>query len=487
MKINHNLSAVVANNKLHQNEDVVANSMERLASGIRINHAKDDPAGMAISNRMTTQIDGVDRASQNSSDAAAMIETADGALGEVTEIIQRMRELSVQAANDTNALSDREAIRKEIAELKKEIDRMSRDTEFNTKGLLDGTLDNRFYPTKSINDPGTGCYVADMTRISVSDYVTAGDYTMKIKTATQTVLEGSGTFGIDPTSTTKIGEANAGTINVNGFVIEINADDTEASAYLKICDGMEKAEVQFDVDSTNKTTLRSQFYGSQHTISVVTSNPNLAALIGQIETDPSDPNHGNVTAGNDATVIPDSTSAFGDKNTSYTADGNHITIHQPGGFEIDFLANAQLSSTAESEITLHVTTMGAMQVQIGANENQTTHIRIPRLDLETLYLDDLDVTTVNGADRAIGKLDYALNKVSSVRAKIGAYENRLDHAVASLDQSSENLTKAFSDLADVDMAEEMTKYTQYNVLVQASTSVLAQANDLPESVLQLLQ
>ena len=485
MKINHNLSAVVANNKLHQNEDILAGSMERLASGIRINHAKDDPAGMAISSRMTTQIDGIDRASQNSSDASAMIETADGALNEVHSILQRMRELSVQAANDTNALSDREAIQKEIAELKKEIDRMSRDTEYNTKGLLDGTLDNRCYTSKKLQDPTTNLYLPDMTRISVSDYVAAGEYKMKITPATQTTLTGSGPFKIDPTDgATRIG-TDAGTIDVNGFLIELNEDDTYASAYLKICDGMEKAEVEFNASYNATPTLKSQFYGSQQQIRVVTSNPALAELIGKIESDSTDPNHGVPNQGSDATIIPDAASAFENKSTSYTADGNHITIHQPSGFEIDFLANADLP--AGSDISLEVTTMGAMQIQIGANENQTAHMRIPRLDLETLYLDDLDVTTVYGADRAIGKLDWALDKVSSVRAKIGAYENRLDHAVASLDQSSENLTKAFSALADVDMAEEMTKYTQYNVLVQASTSVLAQANDLPESVLQLLQ
>ncbi len=488
MKINHNLSAVVANNKLHQNEDVVANSMERLASGIRINHAKDDPAGMAISNRMTTQIDGVDRASQNSSDAAAMIETADGALGEVTEIIQRMRELSVQAANDTNALSDREAIQKEIAELKEEINRMSRDTEFNTKGLLDGTLDYRYYPSKSKADPSTGCFMADMTRVSVSDYVTAGKYKMKIQPGTQAVHVANNVPTIDPASSNKMGPANAGTISINGFQIEISPDDTEATAYLKIQDAAEKGETTLSKDSNGKLQLISNAYGSNAEVSVIISNQNLSDMLGGLNTTPGFP-----AVGTDAQVTPisastdpgsDPKSAFSDE-WSVSTEGNHVTIHQPGGFEIDFLANSELDNP--SDISLDVTTMGAMQVQIGANENQTTHIRIPRLDLETLYLDDLDVTTVNGADRAIGKLDYALNKVSSVRAKIGAYENRLDHAVASLDQTSENLTKAFSDLADVDMAEEMTKYTQYNVLVQASTSVLAQANDLPESVLQLLQ
>lgn len=487
MKINHNLSAVVANNKLHQNEDIVANSMERLSSGIRINHAKDDPSGMAISDQMKTQIDGLDQASQNASDANSMIMCADGALGEITDIIGRMRELAVQAANDTNALSDKEAIQKEIVELKKEIDRMSRDTEFNTKGLLDGTLDNRVYTTKQIPD-AYGVPQADVDRISISDYVTAGEYKMNIVPATQATIIGSGKFKINSAdNTTKIKPEEAGTINVNGFPIEITTDDTHASAYLKICDGMEKAEVEFEATYNVAPELKSQFYGSQHTVSITTSNDNLAALVGKINTTGS--NQGNLTdgKGKDAKVTIDSTSAFS-STASYSADGNHITIHQPGGFEIDFLANPELGTAPSTgDVTLTVTSMGPMQVQVGANENQTTHLRIPKLDLNTLYLDDLDVTTVYGADRAIGKLDWALQKVSDVRAKIGAYENRLDHAVSSLDQTGENMTSALSRIADVDMAEEMTTYTQYNVLVQASTSVLAQANDLPESVLQLLQ
>ncbi len=497
MKINHNLSAVVANNKLHQNENIVADSMERLSSGIRINHAKDDPSGMAISDQMKTQIDGLDQASQNASDANSMIMCADGALGEITEIIGRMRELAVQAANDTNALSDKEAIQKEIVELKKEIDRMSRDTEFNTKGLLDGTLDNRVYPSKTYTD-SYGVYQPDLDRISVSDYVPAGTYWMNIEAATQTTKTGT-TFGIDPgDNTTKITAAQAGTLTVNGFQIELTEDDSHASAYLKIQDAMEKAEVDFSAQYHGSVELKSKFYGSKHSLSVISSNPDLASLLGNIDTEGSYAS-GSVTQGKDATVTMqmNNGSAFDGKPTSYSADGNHITIHQSGGFEIDFLASSKLDGTnpdpdpdpdhADYPVSLEVTTMGPMQVQVGANENQTTHLRIPKIDLNSLYLDDLDVTTVYGADRAIGKLDWALGKVNDLRAKIGAYENRLDHAVSSLDQTGENMTSALSRIADVDMAEEMTTYTQYNVLVQASTSVLAQANDLPESVLQLLQ
>lgn len=487
MRINHNLSAVVANNKLHQNEDVVSNSMERLSSGIRINHSKDDPAGMAISDRMTTQIDGLNQASQNASDASSLIQTADGALGEITEIIQRMRELSVQAANDTNATSDREAIQKEIAELKKEIDRMSRDTEFNTKGLLDGTLDNRVYPSKSITQTvsdGNGgtmtLYKADIERISISDYVPAGKYEMEIDPATQTSRAAGSAFTINPTSTALIGAAAAGSISINGYMVDISETDTQASAYQKFEEAAEKGNAYFDPTVGANGSLVSKYYGSQALVDVKISNPTLAAMFGNID-------GGVVAQGKDAQVTPDVNSAFNGTAT-YSADGNHITIRQPGGFELDFMVSDEYVHTATSApVTLEVTTMGALQVQIGANEDQTASLRIPKLDTENLYIDDLDVTTVGGADRAIGRLDWALQKVSDVRAKVGAYENRLDHAIASLDQSEENLTSAFSRINDVDMAEEMTKYTQYNVLVQASTSVLAQANDQPEMVLQLLQ
>ena len=167
-------------------------------------------------------------------------------------------------------------------------------------------------------------------------------------------------------------------------------------------------------------------------------------------------------------------------STTATAavDGNKVTITDRDGFEMSFLTKSGLA--AGSTAKLEVTDIGTMDLQVGANENQT-------IDTETLYLDDLDVTTVTGADRAIVALDNALARVSSVRSAIGACENRLDSTVGSLDETSEDMTSALSRISDVDMAEEMTNYTQQNVLSQAAISVLSQANDIPQQVLQLLQ
>ena len=184
-------------------------------------------------------------------------------------------------------------------------------------------------------------------------------------------------------------------------------------------------------------------------------------------------NADNIPTGKDAKLTIDATSAFGNHCT-YTTDGNKITITNRSGFEISFLAEEGYSDI--TPIQLDVTNIGTLTLQIGANEHQTMDVRIPEISTDSLYIDNLDVTTVNGADRAIMQLDDALEKVSSARSKIGAYQNRLDHAINSLEQEGQ-----------VDMAGEMTEYTKDNVLTQAATSVLAQANDIPQQVLQLLQ
>lgn len=188
--------------------------------------------------------------------------------------------------------------------------------------------------------------------------------------------------------------------------------------------------------------------------------------------------------GKDATLTLDKNSAFGDHCT-YSTDGNKVTVTDRGGFEISFMLEEGYSSV--NAVVLDVTSIGNLTLQIGANEYQTMDVRIPEISTESLYIDDLNITTVNGPERAMKKLDEALDAVTSARSRIGAYQNRLDHAIASLDETSQDMTSALSRIEDVDMAEEMTEYTKQNVLSQAATSVLSQANDIPQQVLQLLQ
>lgn len=175
-------------------------------------------------------------------------------------------------------------------------------------------------------------------------------------------------------------------------------------------------------------------------------------------------------------------------SATVSADGNRVVITDKSGFEFSFCVDDGFPAAGgNGDIEFEVTEIGTMTLQIGANQYQTMDVRIPKIDSEVLYLDQIDVTTVNGGDNAIEELDKALDKLLSVRSTIGAYQNRLDYAINSLDQTSENMTAALSRIEDTDMAEEMSNYTQQNVLEQAAISVLSQANDLPQQTLQLLQ
>ena len=473
MRINYNVSAAIANKHLLGIEDNLSASMERLSSGLKINHSKDNPAGMAISNKMKAQIDGLNRASQNASDGISVIQIADGALSETTSILQRMRELSVQAASDaTMTPADKEAIQKEITSLKDEVDRISTDTEYNSKTLLDGSLDTRVY-TKNA------------TRVDISDHVKAGQYQLSIDTAA--TQAGPVTANQNYNSTAPVGAS--GTMSINGSKVEIEAADTYAEAFEKI-------------EKNGALSFTAEQYGMSSILEIAFDDKQLANALGftadggnSVVEDPE--NKGSYVYGqiqNGKVIVPSGTDAevtltkpsdgtgFGDTATVKT-DGNKITVTDRAGFEMSFLADAGYTG----KLDFDVTDIGTMALHIGANEDQETRVRIPEVSCKSLYIDDADVTTVNGAGRGITQFDDAISKVSEVRSRLGAYQNRLESTVSSLDTFEENMTGAQSRLTDADMASEMTDYTHQNVLNQAAISVLTQANDLPQQVLQILQ
>ena len=265
MRINYNVSAAIANKHLLGIEDNLSASMERLSSGLKINHSKDNPAGMAISNKMKAQIDGLNRASQNASDGISVIQIADGALSETTSILQRMRELSVQAASDaTMTPADKEAIQKEITSLKDEVDRISTDTEYNSKSLLDGSLDTRVY-TKNA------------TRVDISDHVKAGQYQLSIDTAA--TQAGPVTANQNYNSTAPVGAS--GTMSINGSKVEIEAADTYAEAFEKIRNAAETGETTVQIDGTSGAlSFTADRYGMSSILEIGFDNQQLAAALG---------------------------------------------------------------------------------------------------------------------------------------------------------------------------------------------------------------
>ena len=376
MKINYNVSAVVANAALTVNEKKFNVSTERLSTGYKVNHAKENPSGIAIAKRMNAQLKGLSQSKDNASTAVSVVSTAEGALTEIQSMIQRMNELSVQAATGTKTDSDRESIQAEIKELKEEIERMKNDTEFNGKKLLNGDCDLKGY--------------ADAKGIKVSYY---SDET--------------------PVANYKFSLVNPIPLDQDG-----NVDLKDGSVTL-LQDGSENA-------------------------------------------------------------FP--------KDAKITYDGDKVTVTAANEFEITFKVDKNVTTTSQDgSISLDITGIGAMRVQIGANEGQVLAIRIPEVSLDTLGLSDIDISTQEGAQRAIELSKQANAYISSVRSRIGAYENRLEHIQSSLGVTEENVTSAFSRIMDTDMAEEMTEYANQQVLNQAGISVLTQANQRPAEVLQLLQ
>lgn len=504
MRINYNVSAHIANKRLLGIENNMATSMERLSSGLKINHAKDNPAGMAISKKMQAQINGLNRASQNASDGISVIQISDGALNEVTSILQRMRELSVQAANDAAlSVEEKSAIQAEIASLREEVDRISTDTEYNTKTLLDGSLDTRVYTDHA-------------SRVRVSDQLEAGTYGITIeKAATQAEIEVTGANFND--ETTEIGAE--GIVSINGSRVEIEATDTYAEAYEKIREAARIGEVAAYRDETDgHIDFESTIYGENGIIELAVDNLDLAtklglnaadlaqdtesgyyiygeldAVSGEIEV----PTGDNMVFKADAAGKVELTGFSG--SATVATNGNRVEITDIGGVSLSFMVEAgyenggtrtdaagNVIETYDGALEFEVTEIGTMVLHVGANKDQNMEVRIPEVSSESLFLDEVDVTTVTGASRAITTFDEAIAQVSSVRSRLGAYENRLEYSVGSLDAFEENMTGALSRLTDVDMADEMTEYTHQNVLNQAAISVLTQANDIPQQILQIL-
>lgn len=474
MKINRNMSAVRANKQLLGTENRLSKSMKRLSSGYKINSAEDNPAGMAISNKMKAQIEALDQAKSNSSDAQNVMKIADGALGEVSSMLQRIRELAVQGASDTYSENDKKALQSEIDELTKEVDRISGDTEYNTKSLLDGSSDTRVYIRQKDANGNMTQVNSYITRINFSDNVASDKYELTVNSlATQAT--GSLASATKPDA--------EGTISINGVSVAVKADMTQDEYIQALQKAATTAGTTMQVNGDSISFLSNE-YGSDSTVNISLSS-SLKALAGA-GYENADDGSGNMqlkSNGKDAVV----TGGENMSDKTIRADGNRVYVVGNSGFSMDFLLSSDMDMTAgSSNLQIDISDIGNMAVQIGANEGQEMKIRIPEVSSQTLYLDTVDVTVKGGADKAMSTLDEAIEYVSGVRSRIGAFQNRLESAESSLSETSENMTGAYSNIMDTDMATEMTEYAAQNILDQAGISVLSQANDLPQQVLSLL-
>lgn len=466
MRVNCNISAVIANNQLVKSQDALDTAIERLSSGLKINHASDDAAGMAISKKMHAQIKSLEQSSRNTSDGISVVQTAESALGEVENMLQRARELCVQAADETYSDEDRASIQAEIDQIADEVNRISTDTEFNTMPLLDGTLSRKTYSD-----------VSGVQMFSLSDAVATGKYSFTVTAeATQATITATSFTG---TVTT----AQAGTMTINGAEITIEEGDDFSDVYSKIVDGCSRSGITLEcqdglgnivppASATNLVFINSE-YGAKEDLTIDFESASVAGLFSLSQN--------NVSAGDDCQV----TLGSGFSPTAVvTTYGTMVTVNDVNTFsmKVDVPADPAISA-----VTMNVTELGIMSIQAGANEGQQIDIDIPAVNTYTLGIDNINVYTSAGASKALNQFDEAIAQVSAIRSKLGAYQNRMENTVSSIASYDENITAALSRIEDCDMAEEMTIYTSQNVISQAATSVMSQANERPQSVLQLLQ
>lgn len=518
MRINTNVAAIVANNSLQKAEDRLNQSIRRLSSGYKINSSADDPAGCAISEKLRLQLRGLSQADNNAADGVSVINTAEGAISEIQSMISRMKELSVQAANGTNSESERQAIQDEINNINKEIDRISQDTEFNSQALINGNLSRRVYSN-----------LEGVNQIECSDGFVAGDYGITVTAdARQAIFAGTGTISMTATDT--ITSEQAGRIDINGYTIDVSEGDSLDDVISKIIDAADviggkafvtDAAAQNDTAANGSTyagyapqtsyangrlMIMTSQYGSEQSLSVKCENTQLAALLGMNPQVSSD--DGYTVNGSDVeaefTVGQDGKRVGFDDSAVMSTSGTRVTVKDvnnktfvtdvtgtSAGTKFDDVNKVNNKSQAVSaetkNIVQEVTDVGTMSIHIGSNEYQVIKLDIPALNTYTLGTDTINVMTGTSAGVAISTVDTALSIASAARSKLGAYSNRFEHTISNLSISSENLTSSLSKMIDTDMSEEMTEYTSMNVLSQAATSILAQANQRPANVLQLLQ
>ena len=388
MRINNNISAMNTYSRLTSAQGAQSKSLEKLSSGLRINRAGDDAAGLAISEKMRGQIKGLNQSVRNAQDGISLIQTAEGALNETHSILNRMRELAVQSANDTNTNSDREEIQKEMNQLSQEVTRISANTEFNTQKLLTGGFDGKKLHIGANESQAMDVSIADM---------------------------GSKALGV--------GGVKSETVSIKGLDgVKIRTDDasewTISFATLKTDDSGATQGVV--ADDTAKTLTVTLGQAADTTNAITTKYSDLQGAIQTALTTASSTTKMEIILDEDITV--------GDA-VIFSADGNTVTSKNFGG---------------------------------------------------------IDVFSQKKADEAITTIDNAITAVSAERSKLGAVQNRLDHTINNLTATSENLSAAESRIRDVDMAKEMMEFTKNNILNQASTAMLAQANQMPQGVLQLL-
>lgn len=520
MRINTNITAMNTYTQYTKNTNKISGSVAKLSSGYSINSAADNAAGLAISEKMRAQIRGLEKASTNSQDAISLVQTAEGALNSSTEILQRMREIAVQSASDTNENAvDRTALQDEFSQLQAELNDIAKNTTFNKKNLLDGSLAATKNSLKDVELANSGMAIS-------TGNVSAGSYTFsvgaKIETAEVAAAAGDATVSLGTTAsaTFKEAEATASTTETalyNGnysLSTKVNDDGTltvtatgdNKQIFTANVSASDLADLENADDVLTLTFESADTVGDGFSVALTmnaaasTTSNGLAALASAIDdttvsidggVDEQAATYGvyaSLTGGGSIKLNAGDTSVTFSNGVTVSFDKLTATDVKPVEDDLSDGILGKLGDGTDTQTTFKVTSAAnaGLTFQVGANEGDEMVINVGKMDAQTLGVNSSKVTTQEAASSAIGVVDSAINQVSSQRAYLGAIQNRLDYKISNLDTASENLTSAESLIRDVDMAKEMTNFTSANILQQAATAMLAQANSLPQNVLSLI-
>jgi len=465
--INSNIPSLTAQRNLNTSQNDLNTSLQRLSSGLRINSAKDDAAGLAISERFTAQIRGLNQAARNANDGISLAQTAEGDMGAITNNLQRIRELSVQSANATNSTSDRAALQLEVAELVSEIDRIASTSAFNGVQLLDGSFSSQQFQVganagetvtiSSISSARTASLGASLsatvtgTRVagalSGTDLSINGEAVGAAARDAKTIAAAiNATSGTNVTATVNANTSLTTGVDATGFAVAVDGGATDFIAINGVKIGALAA------GEANAAAREASVVIAVNAISAATG-VTASATSGDIVLTAADGRNIDVTSG----------------GTGATAVNSGITTEVSYG-------TFDLSSTAGA-----IVIAGATPANAGLSAGTTAATQTGTA------IAVLDISTVDGANTAIASVDAALTTVNSSRAQLGAVQNRFDSVVSSIQTTSENLSASRSRIRDADFAAETAALTRAQILQQAGVSILGQANSLPQNALSLLQ
>ncbi|MBP0981060.1 MAG: flagellin [Oscillospiraceae bacterium] len=427
--IQHNIMSLNSYNRLSTNNSLLSKNLEKLSSGYKINRAGDDAAGLAISGKMRAQITGLERASDNAQDGISLVQTAEGALTEVHSMLNRMVELATQSSNGTYDNDvDRTNLQKEVESLKNEINRIAESTNFNGINLLDGSMANA-----SVTEVKFG--TTDLT-VSVGSQTDLGGANAKFAMELADLSGNNSTAGHD--------DANGGVYVTADQKIKVAASGDGNGTITVTLD--KSAAGTFSADDITKAVRE---FAEAELTALNDDDANTKAKLSEEQIK---------------------------SLTSFTMEGSDISV-----------ATADTTALTATALTADKDGASALKLQIGDTAEQNLTVSIESMGTVNLGIDAISVATEEGASDAIDTIKNAINKVSGTRADLGAIQNRLEYTINNLATTTENLTSAESRIRDTDMAKEMMAYTKNNVLSQAAQAMLAQANQQPQQILQLLQ